>query len=526
MLLKLLRVSRTTKIWLYALPFVLLIIAPTVFGAISIPIGLVIGLIRKEWRLIVTFFACGVFGAIGQIFLVVNDPLRTQIDQLPGQFEQPATENLMSQARLSDLHGWNVQDGNNAYATKSVDGWWRVANSNPITGRANTEILTDYRYELVPGKTYTTSFYFRFEGLTISFEINSEREKATKIVKVAPGIYRASATFTVHKETSPRPLHIAYFGGFWHAIEIKFAQIEPASKANGFVEGPLRSPWWGVAWWLAIPLMGYSVFTFTSAILPMTSRLAIGTMLFTGLIVQFLVAFTQLGPDGRSAGLTLGSNFLGALSVMGAVLGAGVGGVWVWLIYTVCVSLTWVSGSRSALIALFFLGVILGTRASWLVRLIIISLLMLVVIFGTPRGLGRLVDSFNRQELQPRIVIWQVASQAIRKYPISGVGINRFDEFYLRSLPKNAIERVVPHAHNLFLGITAESGLLGLFALLGLLYLAFFQTIKAPRFLITSLFVVILITGGLDYIFFSTVMSYPFWVFVGLLSVKSHPNAF
>ncbi|MFX7257629.1 O-antigen ligase family protein, partial [Acinetobacter baumannii] len=67
---------------------------------------------------------------------------------------------------------------------------------------------------------------------------------------------------------------------------------------------------------------------------------------------------------------------------------------------------------------------------------------------------------------QSSLEIWQVAWQAFKEHPLTGIGANRFGLYYLEHRPPNALEPAAPHAHNLFLNLLAETGLLGTAAFL------------------------------------------------------------
>lgn len=60
-----------------------------------------------------------------------------------------------------------------------------------------------------------------------------------------------------------------------------------------------------------------------------------------------------------------------------------------------------------------------------------------------------------------RFLIWTAAAQMIRDYPLTGVGLHNFHKFYKEHyLSPTSVEGALNHAHNNFLQIWAENGIL------------------------------------------------------------------
>lgn len=79
-----------------------------------------------------------------------------------------------------------------------------------------------------------------------------------------------------------------------------------------------------------------------------------------------------------------------------------------------------------------------------------------------------------------RLAHWQSALAMWRDYPWSGVGIGNYEVAYARyALPKWPM--ALGHAHNYYLNIAAEAGLIGLLAYLALWAAIFWQTWRAVR---------------------------------------------
>ncbi|PWM76632.1 MAG: hypothetical protein DBY32_10935 [Phascolarctobacterium sp.] len=74
-----------------------------------------------------------------------------------------------------------------------------------------------------------------------------------------------------------------------------------------------------------------------------------------------------------------------------------------------------------------------------------------------------------------RILIWKSCIRMIEDYPVLGVGLGEFKNFYDNGYQEAESKVSLVHAHNNILQICVESGLVGLF---GFLYLAFYIFVK------------------------------------------------
>ncbi len=65
-----------------------------------------------------------------------------------------------------------------------------------------------------------------------------------------------------------------------------------------------------------------------------------------------------------------------------------------------------------------------------------------------------------------RIRVWKSSKKMILDYPVTGVGLGRFHEIYMKKYRLRKERQHLKHAHNNFIQITAESGIIGLAGLL------------------------------------------------------------
>lgn len=137
----------------------------------------------------------------------------------------------------------------------------------------------------------------------------------------------------------------------------------------------------------------------------------------------------------------------------------------------------YVSFSRGALIGLAVVPfVFLRGWRLWLVG----PLLILVVFLSAPGAItARFATlSSSGSELATRTDIWRAAEAIWVRHPILGVGVGGFPQAYATvPIPDKlylpaTIFVPPPHAHNLFLNVLAEQGVIGLLALLALVVVA------------------------------------------------------
>jgi len=185
-----------------------------------------------------------------------------------------------------------------------------------------------------------------------------------------------------------------------------------------------------------------------------------------------------------------GKNALGLFLVMALCFSGNilVSGKWRIPIYINSVLLVFgiiLSYSRSAWIACFvaMLG-ILSYRFKH--GLWIIIFLIIILFTASPQMISQRISStFSGQDtnIRQRIELWDNTFEVIKTRPLIGTGIGTFTEAYIKMYPEAAPKegegsRVVRHAHNLYLQILSETGIIGLFFLMYLIIKGIISGIK------------------------------------------------
>jgi len=147
--------------------------------------------------------------------------------------------------------------------------------------------------------------------------------------------------------------------------------------------------------------------------------------------------------------------------------------------------------------------------------------------FWLPSRLERLatVVDLDYTTNRSRLEIWAVAWQVFLDHPLTGIGIGNFQTYYLQHAPPNALEPAATHAHNLFVHVLAEAGLLGLLGFL-LLWGAVVRKIWQLRQRKVLVIIGVAVVMNLfDYTWFYAGVHYPLWVAVAwALAIPSKPG--
>lgn len=123
-----------------------------------------------------------------------------------------------------------------------------------------------------------------------------------------------------------------------------------------------------------------------------------------------------------------------------------------------------------------------------------------------------------------RLYIWQSSINMIKDYPLTGVGFGQFREIYnSRYLSPLSPERYHPHAHNSFLMMGAETGLISLLAFLYLFFHIYKWLIKICNFhpvgynaAVLAIMGAITVNSMVDHFFWAAFLAKIIWAFLGV----------
>lgn len=194
-----------------------------------------------------------------------------------------------------------------------------------------------------------------------------------------------------------------------------------------------------------------------------------------------------------------------------------------------------------------------ATRGAWLAVAIVCGLLLIyymlkskrnvvigalfiilisVVLVNNPRFMHRLdtIDDFTKyQSNTERILIWQSAWNMFKDHPILGVGLGQYTVNYQQKyiLPQ-AKEPNLGHAHNNFMQMLAENGIVGFAGFVTMFgyiifknLLAWFKVKNVYALMIVSATVCLLLQGFTEYNVGNSAVIKMYWLVLGLLVVLS-----
>lgn len=190
------------------------------------------------------------------------------------------------------------------------------------------------------------------------------------------------------------------------------------------------------------------------------------------------------------------------------------------------------------------------SRAAWLVSFIVVSfsgfwyvrkkakamavaLIILCsiggVMFALPHYTDRLATTFNTQLNGPnmaRIRLWQFSIKAFKERPVNGIGLGNWKRGYFNYKKHNVKNpNLIPHAHNNYLQILSETGIIGLLGFLYFniyfLYTSFknwlFDFNPYDLLVFTTFLSMIVLFGNTDFTLDSASVSRTFWFLLAVL---------
>ncbi len=189
---------------------------------------------------------------------------------------------------------------------------------------------------------------------------------------------------------------------------------------------------------------------------------------------------------------------------------------------------------------IILLLVLAGVRRTWRgVAVVLLAVVVAVLAAGpySSRIFGRLRSVFDPGENQTRVVLAEAALAIFANYPITGTGLNTFSLVH-PGYTARAAPRLRPHssAHNIFLNMAAEGGVLGLAAFAAILLFAlvagwrWHTAARSPHETLMSAavfaaFVGILVHEQFDATINSVHLSAGLWLLAGALMINGSKPA-
>ena len=176
-----------------------------------------------------------------------------------------------------------------------------------------------------------------------------------------------------------------------------------------------------------------------------------------------------------------------------------------------CILLTWSRGAWLGLFLEFFLFLVFHSRKSRYM-LHFLPLLFILIPFLPSNFKSRLlsIGDLGESSIRYRLHTWQGALQMFKHYPFGiGVGERAWRAIY----PRFAVSgtKTVMHAHNVFLQVATEIGVVGLMAFLTLLAFVILCAVQRKNIVALVAISGSLVMGMFDHLWYYPGMLVPFW---------------
>lgn len=207
------------------------------------------------------------------------------------------------------------------------------------------------------------------------------------------------------------------------------------------------------------------------------------------------------------------------------------------LAFCICSAGLVFNGTRGAWLAVAIVSAVLlvyymfKSKRNLAVSIIFVALISTVLV-NNPKFMHRLdtIDDFDKyQSNTERILIWQSAWNMFKDHPILGVGLGQYTENYQQKyISPQAKEPKLGHAHNNFMQMLAENGIVGFAGFVIMFGYIIFKNLitwvkvrNVYALMIVSATVCLLLQGFTEYNVGNSAVIKMYWLVLGLLVVLS-----
>lgn len=141
------------------------------------------------------------------------------------------------------------------------------------------------------------------------------------------------------------------------------------------------------------------------------------------------------------------------------------------------------ASSRGSQLGLLIIGLILMTRVKAGLK-IFLTMTVLIVLgyFLLPdEQIARFTEIGDDKNSLTRLAYWSYGWEVIKDFPILGIGYNNWLDYAYFAVPEGIAFGRIQLPHNIYIEIAAESGLLGFFVFLAMIFYAFYINGKTRK---------------------------------------------
>ena len=207
------------------------------------------------------------------------------------------------------------------------------------------------------------------------------------------------------------------------------------------------------------------------------------------------------------------------------------------LAFCICIAGLVFNATRGAWLAVAIVSAVLliyymfKSKRNLAVSIIFVALISTVLV-NNPKFMHRLetIDDFDKyQSNTERILIWQSAWNMFKDHPVLGVGLGQYTENYQQKyISPQAKEPKLGHAHNNFMQMLAENGIVGFAGFVIMFGYIIFKNLitwvkgrNVYALMIVSATVCLLLQGFTEYNVGNSAVIKMYWLVLGLLVVLS-----
>jgi O-Antigen ligase len=472
------------------------------------------------------FIVSSIFIASGQLFHEFKNTNRSEEIQAFSR-DQSSGVNLFFSDVLNSLFAFSNDKQNSLQrVTHFSKGFWQISN---LKKKGHVlEILTQSKFYIQSGKTYTQSVFVKHDGSNLGlqfsfFSANGHSPAKTTVRRLNNSLYRIFATYIAKPgDIWIRAVDLLVLSeANWNHLSIGFAQLELSSNVTPYQlkQNYSFKPGESFFWWIGIFFVSFIAMIIGYSSSKLVYLLVLRYLSVLILIIYGLISIFQKNNDTLNLKIpfinliiTENANFIAHSSVIISsiilLLEFSIPSV-VFLLLTFAItvlfkSYTAIFGALVLLLVWFFKS--LKIRKSYIYLTSSVFIFTFIINFQ---------QILNFYPVRSRLEVWRAATEIWLQKPFFGVGISQFSETYIQFRRLNDLDLTVTHAHNIILQLLAESGIFGCALYLIFLFLIL-RKIYFKKNIALTILATIFAMNMFDFTWFYAWIHIPIWIIIGI----------
>jgi hypothetical protein len=481
------------------------------------------------WYLLPYFIFSSILIASGQLFHEFKNLNQSEEVRIFSQ-NRKSNVNLFFSDVLNSLFIFSKDKKNSLQkVNRFSDGFWQILN---LKDKNHTlEILTQSKFYIESGKTYTQSIFVRHNGSNLGlqftfFSANGHFPAKTNINRLSNDLYRISATYVGRPgDIWIRAVDLLVLpDANWDQLSIGFAQLELSDIATPYQwqQNYSFKPEISFFWWVGVFFISFIAMTigYSSSKLVFFLFLKYSSALI--LIIYGLMSISQGGNDVFNLKIqfldlvvTENTNFIAHSSVIISSIillleDSAFSILFLLLSLVVSVlfkSYTAIFGNFALLSMCFF------RHYSIKIKIVYLAIPMIIFTYIFTSNFYRILDFYS---IRSRLEVWLVTTKIWIQNPLFGIGINQFPESYIQFRSLSDLDSTLTHAHNIILQLLAESGIFGCAIYITFLIFIASKIYFKDKNIALTILLTIFTMNMFDFTWFYAWIHIPIWIVIGI----------